>query len=158
MNDLEILVKSYLAAIGLTDISVRSGSGPISDVDLSGVMPVIAYQANMRSRIMLGIRPIDCRIVSDKRNLCLRFDGSVEITNDEAALRGISWLFHDLESFSSNLSILDEMTTRYISIHDGELPEQSDINDAMLIGYEEALSQYVNGLNNEPAQTVGMSR
>ena len=155
MMEFDTLVRAYLVAAGLERIQVRAGSGLIEDVDLSGVLPYLAWKTNVLSRILTAQRPLEMTVLVDLDNRCLRCLSGIEVLDSRHALTGLSCVLADYED--GDLRRLDDAVSDLLRNHASQantLSETQEVNAGMLRGYYAAMDHHRLELQRVPGHAM----
>jgi hypothetical protein len=139
MDEFSILVRVYLAKLGVREVELRSGVFEIKSAPLNSLLPYLAYLVDVGSLVMIGTSSIHAVVEKDFENLqvILKPGTDIEIESRAAVLNVLSWLIQDPAEKYSMISFEDEITD-LLSDSD-QLSVIRAVNDFLMDNYQDRL-------------------
>jgi hypothetical protein len=121
---------------------MRSGRHSIVDAPFEGVLPYLAWQAQIGSKLLLGIEALSLGVCINKKAFRFMLNKPLLVLNVSAALQGIAFALEGCEK-GNLISIEDEITKLILdSDGDDDIDIQSQVNKLFLIAYDGYLDDW----------------
>lgn len=136
MQDFNKLVRLFLVLCGPNKtVQLRSGEYSILDAPLDPLLPYLAWQSLVCSKILLGVEGVSGKFYCDRSILNITCGDGFQLLDASAALHGLSWILSEIGESKSLVFIEDEISS-VISKHNGLLPVQELVSDQMIGSYK----------------------
>ena len=140
MIGFEEVTRLYLLGLGVTEVTLRSGKYPIEDVPLAGILPYLAWQSQIGSKLLIGVEPLELDVNIDKKSFRVKFLAEPTVLNVSACLQGLAIALAGCEK--GNLIPIEDEVTSVILGSDGRINIQKEVNDAFLAAYDSYLDDW----------------
>jgi hypothetical protein len=136
VQDFSKLVRLFLVFCGPSKtIQMRSGSFMIEEAPIDSILPYLAWQSLVCSRVLLGVKGVEGDFSAERKSLNVVSKGDFRMIDANATLHGLSWVLQGIGSSKSLVFIEDEISSLLLR-HEGILPVQGLVSEHLIGSYK----------------------